>query len=185
MIKKTIVWESNQIFGSEYMEIYFTENDLEVSSTVISLENNIPSKINYTISLDPHWVVKQLHIKNSYNNKELYILSNGKGEWFRENGDEILELKGAIDIDISCTPFTNSLPINRLNWSINSPNYFEMAFINASDLTYKRVKQGYELLDDSNNKRKFHYKSCTFESIIEVDSDGLVTNYPGLFKRLF
>lgn len=185
MIKKTIIWESTQIFSTEYMEIFFSENSIEVSGTVIRLENNIPSKSHYTISLDPHWVVKRLHIENSYNNKELNILSNGKGDWFTENGDEILELKGAIDIDISCTPFTNSLPINRMNWSKNVPHYFEMTFINVPDLTYKKVKQRYELLDDANDKRKFNYKSGTFESIIEVDSDGLVTDYPQLFKRRF
>ncbi|QDP42072.1 hypothetical protein FN924_03085 [Radiobacillus deserti] len=35
------------------------------------------------------------------------------------DGESIDSLKGAIDIDISVTPFSNSLPINRINWSIN------------------------------------------------------------------
>lgn len=184
-MKKTVVWENNKIFGSEYIELNFSKDSIEVSSIVISIENNIPNKVNYIISLDPNWVVKRLHLENSFNNKEINISSNGKGEWFDQNGDEIYELKGTIDVDISCTPFTNSLPINRINWGENVSNNFEMAYISVPDLTYKKVKQSYKLLDTTNNNRKFNYKSSTFESIIEVDSDGLVISYPDLFTRRY
>lgn len=184
-MKKSIIWETINFFGTEYMELSFLENIIDVDSTVISLEKNIPSKVNYKISLDTNWIVEHLHIESSNPNKDLFISSNGKGHWFDKNGDEILELNGAIDIDLSCTPFTNSLPINRLKWKQNVPINFEMVFINVPDLTYKKVKQSYELIKETTNNRQFYYKSGTFESTIEVDTEGLVLFYPELFKRYY
>ncbi|MGE6260465.1 putative glycolipid-binding domain-containing protein [Heyndrickxia sporothermodurans] len=185
MDKKTIIWENSEYYGTEYMELSFFENKIEANSTIIRIEKDVPSKINYWILLDTNWTVKQLKIELNNGNRELHLSSNGGGQWFDKAGNEILELNGAIDIDISCTPFTNSLPINRLKWDQNGPINFEMVFINVPDLTYKKVNQSYELLKDTSDKRIFYYKSGSFESIIEVDLNGQVLFYPELFRRLF
>lgn len=184
-MKKSIVWENNEFFGIEYMELSFLNNKIDVDSTVIRIENNIPYKINYNISLDTNWVVKKLHIDIADSNKSLNISSNGKGQWFDIKGNSIHELEGAIDIDISCTPFTNSLPINRFEWDHNTSKKFEMAFISIPDMTYKKVKQSYTLIKDTIENREFQYKSGTYETKIEVDINGLVIAYPGVFTRKF
>ncbi|MGE7625278.1 putative glycolipid-binding domain-containing protein [Viridibacillus sp. NPDC096237] len=184
-MKKSMVWENNEFFGIEYMELSFLDNKIDVDSTVISIENNIPYKINYNISLDTDWVVKKLHIDIGDSNKSLKISSNGKGQWFDIKGNEIHELDGAIDIDISCTPFTNSLPINRFEWDHNTSKNFEMVFISIPDMTYKKVKQSYTLIKDTVDSREFQYKSGTYETKIEVDINGLVITYPGVFTRKF
>ena len=182
---KTVVWENNEFFGTEYMKLSFMDNKIDIDSTIISIENNIPYKVNYNISLDTNWVVKQVHMEIDNLNKSLHISSNGKGQWFDGEGDEIHELNGAIDIDISCTPFTNSLPINRLKWKQNVSTNFEMVFITVPDMTYKKVKQSYTLTKDAIEKREFHYQSGAFETDIQVDTDGLVIVYPKIFTRQF
>jgi hypothetical protein len=184
-MNKTMIWQNIESFGLEYTELSFNEKVINVDGTVIVLENNYPYKVNYHITLDNNWVVKQLDVVIDHINQTLHLSSNGKGQWFDENGVEISHLSGAIDIDLSITPFTNTLPINRLKWRKQVPNHFEMVFISVPDLTVKKVSQSYELMNETFGLRTFKYKCGAFETNIEVDKHGLVMDYPGIFTRKY
>ncbi|KIL45112.1 putative glycolipid-binding domain-containing protein [Jeotgalibacillus soli] len=147
-MKKTVVWENNEFFGLENMELSNTDHKINIESSVISFANKYPYKLNYRISLDNNWIVRQIAIEINNLNTSLHVSSNGKGQWFDEKGNDLPHLDGAIDIDLSCTPFTNSLPINRSKWIQNVPLIFEMVFISVPDLTLKKVDQHYTLIDE-------------------------------------
>jgi hypothetical protein len=42
------------------------------------------------------------------------LLSDGQGNWTTSDGQAVSELRGCIDVDISVSAFTNTLPIRRL-----------------------------------------------------------------------
>ena len=63
------------------------------------------------------------------------------------------EFKGCIDIDISLTPFTNSLPINRLEWELNKPRQINVMFLDILSHEIIPVQQRYTKL--SNTEYKF------------------------------
>lgn len=183
-MNKIAVWENLKSYGTEILEIITSDTLSKVNSTVISLENDSPYKIDYTIELND-WFIKNLIIEIPNTGKSLYLETNSDRQWFDQKGNEIKELYGAIDIDISCTPFTNTLPINRTKWVLNEPQIFKMVFIIIPELNIKKVEQIYTLIEEGNDNRMFHYKSGSFESMIKVDLDGLVINYPKLFKRKY
>jgi uncharacterized protein len=185
MLKQVLYWEKQSSSGSEYLEISYENQTILAESTVLFIEDDVPQRVVYRILLDKNWKVMNLFFINHTLGKTLYLFSNGEGFWFDDNGDEIHDLRGAVDIDISCTPFTNSLPINRLKWIPDEPKLLEMVYVSAQDLSFKKVKQMYTLRNDHENKRTFHYRSGTFESPVIVDVDGFVLNYPKLFKRKF
>lgn len=182
-MRKIIVWENREFYGTEYMVLNSTNEEIRVDSTVILIENGFPYNVNYQIRLNHNWFLKQLDIQIQDLNKDLHLKSNGQGQWFNGKGDELLELNGVFDIDLSCTPFTNSLPINRLNWDNHEPKSVDVVFISVPNLNYKIVNQRYRLVDKS--KGEFHYKSGKFETIIQVDDTGLVLEYPGIFTRKY
>ncbi|MGA4722203.1 putative glycolipid-binding domain-containing protein [Fictibacillus nanhaiensis] len=185
MSKQIMFWEKQQITGSEYLELSYQNQTIQVESTVLFLENDVPQRVLYRIFLNKNWVVKHLYIINHTLGKTLSLSTAGDGRWFNDDGDEIHMLNGALDVDISCTPFTNSLPINRLKWTPDEPKLFEMVYISTQDLSIKKVRQMYTLKNCHENKRTFHYRSGTFESPVTVDKDGFVLEYPELFKRKF
>ena len=113
--------------------------------------------------------------------KLLELFSDGAGNWSDDRAEPLPDLHGCIDIDISASPLTNSLPLWRCDWVIDQPQRFSMSWINADTMTVRRHEQIYTRLDDSH----FRYQSAdgSFERIIEVDADGLVLDYPGLFCR--
>ncbi len=91
------------------------------------------------------------------------------------------EFKGCIDIDISLTPFTNSLPINRLQWRLNKPQQIKVLFLDILSQEILAVQQRYTKLSET--EYKFENVPNDFEAIINVDDSGMVVNYPELFVR--
>lgn len=185
MTNQIMFWEKKMSPGTEYLELSYQDQTIQVESKVLFIENSVPQRVTYRLLIDSNWKVMNLYFIHHTLGKTLYLSSNGEGCWFDDNGDEIQSLRGAIDIDISCTPFTNSLPINRIKWTPGEPKLFEMVYVSAQDLSVKKVKQMYTLKHHQEDKRNFHYRSATFESPVIVDKNGFVLEYPELFVRRF
>jgi hypothetical protein len=105
------------------------------------------------------------------------------GRWTDEQDNPLPEFDGCIDIDISATPFTNTLPIRRLPWHAGQSRDLEMLYIPFETLKPRRDRQRYTCLEPG---RRFRYEGLIdgFTAEITVDEDGLVVDYPGLFQRL-
>jgi len=109
----------------------------------------------------------------------LELFSDGAGGWSDDRAEPISALRGCIDVDIWPTPLTNSLPIWRTQFEIGKPISFAMAWIDATTMEVRRSEQVYARIDATH----FRYLSATFEAMLEIDPDGIVTDYPGLFTR--
>ena len=96
------------------------------------------------------------------------------------------ELDGCIDVDISATPFTNTLPIRRIHWQVGQSEVFKMVYILVPDLTVNVMRQRYTCVEKTEQGATFRYENVDddFKADITVDQDGLVVHYPGLFERV-
>ena len=82
---------------------------------VIGLEVGRPFRIGYEIRCDERWRVREVRAAApDLQRPVLELLTDGEGQWKRGGGEPMPELDGCIDVDISATPFTNTLPIRRL-----------------------------------------------------------------------
>lgn len=107
----------------------------------------------------------------------------GLHHWVDGAGVAQPHLANAIDVDISITPFTNTLPIRRLNLQTGQWQEILTVYIQLLGITITTDRQRYTCLDAG---RRYRYESVDsdFTREIEVDSQGLVVTYPGLFRRL-
>ena len=98
-----------------------------------------------------------------------------------EFGKAAEQFKNCIDVDIAVTPFTNTLPIRRLQLQPNQPQQIQVIYCDILNQVIKPVSQQYIRL--SNNE--YHYENIPndFEATIKVDESGFVIDYPGLFVR--
>ncbi|SES79191.1 hypothetical protein SAMN05216389_102193 [Oceanobacillus limi] len=183
---KKVVWNNDELFGCEYLTLKRTTENLVVQSTVIYVDEKTDNahNLDYNVELDKHWLTKKLSI-NVDNIDRLELHTDREGNWFNSDGEIIGSLNGAIDIDISATPFSNSLPINRINWRINQIKYFHMVYISVPSLEIKKVPQSYHYIRKEGELRYFKYRCYDYETIISVDSNGLVVDYPNIFSRVF
>lgn len=179
-----IFWENQETAGCEYLKQKNNEEKIYVESTTIYFDNqfNKPAKIDYQIIMNDSWEIICVNIQNE-DLKELKLTSNGKGKWFDHTGHELPELSGAIDIDISSTPFSNSLPINRYIWKINQKRDFQMVLVSTPSLEIQKVPQTYTYVSERNGIRVFKYESNHYATFISVDKAGYVLDYPNVFIR--
>lgn len=183
-IATDIFWRPSVRNGYEHLQLIRDDQRITVDSLVIGrADEQTIFRVKYKITLDTNWSVRAVTIRCIDKGTSLQLTSNGKGEWTDEHGKVIPALEGCIDIDISCTPFTNTLPIKRLVYEPSKQQEIAVVYISVPDLGYRQVKQGYTLMETNMNESIFQYQSGSFIENIKVDSEGLVAEYPQLFIR--
>lgn len=86
------------------------------------------------------------------------------------------------DIDLHATPFTNTIPIRRLQLDSGDAAEITVALIDVDTLGVIPVRQRYEHLP-TGAWRKVHAKTGAALDF-KVDAYGLVHDEPNLFRRL-
>ena len=173
-LDKTIRWRGLDPVTLEHCHVISTARDTRIRGTIIAPAYGL----FYRIKLDDSEVVRTVKLERS-DGQALELFSDGAGNWSDDRAEPLSALKGCVDIDIWPTPLTNSLPIWRAQWADNSPQRFAMAWIDADEMSVERSEQVYTRLDASH----FRFQSGDFDRVLQIDADGLVVSYPGLFER--
>lgn len=149
-------------------------------------EEHGPFRLNYRLGWDESWVLREadLVLATEHIARSLSLQTDGHGHWRHRDGQTIVALDGCLDVDIWPTPFTNSFPILREPMEIGERRPFRMAWIHGPDLTVLAQPQAYTRLAD----RLYLFENLDgsgFRAELPVDEDGIVLDYPGLFRRVW
>jgi hypothetical protein len=139
--------------------------------------------MTYRIACDPDWRVRTVEARLVGMACSIQIASDGMGTWTTAGGSPLPVLDGAIDVDIMATPFTNTLPIRRLDLAEGQSADIQVTYISVPDLTLSLARQRYTCLS-AGALYRFDSLESGFSRDIAIDRDGLVTEYPGLFRRI-
>lgn len=176
------LWTGRAYYSLENCLINITEAGSVISSTIIGKYEGKMYLVKYTIRTNQNWETISLDIRYRHSNRKEHFLleSDGKGNWML-NGKEASEFKGCIDVDIAVTPFTNTLPINRLRLKEGEAREIEVIYFNVLEQQIQALQQKYVRLSD----KTYHYENIPndFEADITIDEYGLVVDYPALFER--
>ena len=184
-VTKTAVWQQWDNIGLEYLELteISSKDGIVIESNIIGFEEHIPFQMRYRLRcLENYQVFRVMITLSGHRHLDLARLSTG--QWRGNNNEPLPLLDGCHDIDISATPFTNTLPIRRLDWQAGQSRSLDMVYIRIPELTIERVTQQYTCLEKSEHGSRFEYSQPGFSAILPVDADGFVQNYPNLFRRL-
>ncbi|MGV8853238.1 MAG: putative glycolipid-binding domain-containing protein [Devosia sp.] len=175
-LDRSVRWHALDPQGIEHCHVTATARDTRIRSVLVTPAYGL----FYKIKLDEAGQSRTIRLERT-DGAVLELFSDGAGNWTDDRADPLPGLRGCIDIDISASPLSNSLPLWRCDWIIGQPQRFAMAWIDTEAMTVQRHEQIYTRLDDS----QFRFQSAqgSFERLITVDGDGLVLDYPGLFTR--
>lgn len=143
--------------------------------------NGLEFGLSYAMELERDYTFRSLSLER-IDGAFLQLISDGKGNWVDGAGTPLGQLQGCIDIDISGTPFTNTLPIRRSGLQPNVPRSFYMAWVPLDTLLPIRDGQIYTRLDAGHVR--YRAADGSFEQVLIIDEDGFVIDYPTLFQRL-
>lgn len=176
-------WQDESGRGLEHLELEIGSDGIAVGSTVLAEDEGHCFVVRYALRCDHRWRVRTARIEMAGEARVLELRSDGEGRWTDGAGVALPLLDGAIDIDITVTPFTNTLPIRRLDWTAGRAVNFRMAYVRLPEGTLTVSPQRYTCLEAG---RRFRFESLDsdFARDLEIDGDGLVVAYPGLFRRV-
>jgi uncharacterized protein len=148
-------------------------------------EEHGPFRVTYRLAWDESWRLRDavLVLATERVTRSLSLQTDGRGRWRHRDGRTIDELDGCLDVDIWPTPFTNSFPIRREPMAVGERRQFRVAWIFAPDLTIQAQPQAYTRLAD----RLYLFENLDgsgFQAELPVDEDGIVLDYPDLFRRV-
>jgi hypothetical protein len=181
-MQQNIIWKGQLYNSIENCLVRMSNRKIVATSTVIGYFQNTIFKLEYRIETSRNWETLLVEIQTQFQNRNENIVfkSKGKGKWTK-NGKPVNDFDNCIDIDISLSPFTNSLPVNRLKLANNEAKEINVLYFDILDQQVKAVKQKYRRLSET--EYKYQNIPNDFEAVIVVDELGIVLQYPGLFER--
>jgi hypothetical protein len=102
------------------------------------------------------------------------------------------DLHGAADCDLALWPLTNTMPIvrddliGRAHRREAGTFDYVVAWVSVPDLIVRRSEQRYSVSDPVQGEvgALAHYATDSFHTMLEVDGNGLMVNYPGLARLI-
>jgi len=187
-MERNIMWTPWSEPGLEHLHLLQQDGNILADSIIVGVSNRMPFRLHYEITCDSHWEVKELSLTIlSGSGKSIKIQADGQGHWSTNTGDPVPSLEGCIDVDISATPFTNTLPIRRLELRPGQAVELLVAYVLIPEIELRAARQRYTCLElnSSGGLYKFESMESEFRAELPVDTDGLVIDYPGLFKSIW
>ncbi|HUG47609.1 MAG TPA: putative glycolipid-binding domain-containing protein [Candidatus Limnocylindria bacterium] len=175
MATRRVAWHrSDEITTDEHATLTIRDTGIALVGTVLGAEAGLPLRIEYRVMTDGAALTTAAHVRDlrGFDQRALTVERNAKGVWL-VNGKADRSLKGCTDVDLGCTPSTNSLPIRRLRLGVGASQTVQAAWVRFPALSVSKAAQTYTRLDEFT----YRYDSGTFSAELIVDDDGLVASY--------
>ncbi|SKC77735.1 putative glycolipid-binding domain-containing protein [Krasilnikoviella flava] len=171
----TYRWRGLRTGSIEHLDVLRRDDHLRARS-VVDLG---PVRLEYAMDLDLAWVFQALRLRSS-DGRQLDLSRDDGGDWWV---DGVLrpDLADAVDVDLSFSPFTNTLPIRRLGLTVEAAADIVTAYVDGESFEVAPDPQRYTRL--AADRYVYESRDDDFHSEISVDADGFVVDHPGLFTR--
>ena len=175
MTTRRVAWRrSDDVEADEHCTLTVRDSGLSLVGTVLGAQRGLPVRVEYRILADAPGLTAAVNVRDmrGFEQRTLSLTRDTKGSWSL-NGLPARSLKGCTDVDLGCSPATNTLPIRRLRLAVGASHTIRAAWVRFPELVVEKTAQTYTRLDEYT----YHYASGTFEADLTVDDDGLVAAY--------
>lgn len=184
---RDVFWTPVEDTGLEHLQLTEDRAGVAAESAVMRANDGKPFRILYQIDCDRSWRTRRVHVATlGGHSQSMTLRADGDGTWIDEQGSELSVLERAIDVDISATPFTNTLPVRRLDLGVGEATELTVTYVSVPDLGLDADVQRYtclEPVDETGGRYRYDAVGGDFSAELEVDADGLVVEYTGLFTQ--
>lgn len=180
---RMIRWAPVDKTGLEQLHFKVEPDRIVAESMVLGEKGGEPFAAHYRLLLDRRWMARELHVRLLGRAQGLHLFHDGKGYWRDESFTALPSLDGCFDLDLAATPFTASLPANRLALKPNEARDVKLVYVPFPRLTPVPLQMRWRRLDAG---RRYRYQAVQldFSCDLELDEDGIVCDFPDAFSRL-
>jgi hypothetical protein len=182
-----VVWQPWDEPGIEHLRLDEEADGAVADSFLFRVFDGQPVRMRYRIRVDGAWRVREADVDIwDPDYRSLALRADGEGLWSEAGGSSRPDLAGCVDIDLTATAFTNTLPIRRMHLQLGQAAIIRVAYIWVPELSAEAVEQRYTCLEARDGGARYRYEGLGtgFETELDVDDAGLVLDYPGIFRRV-
>ncbi|HET6697108.1 MAG TPA: putative glycolipid-binding domain-containing protein [Gaiellaceae bacterium] len=172
-----ILWQASD-GGSEVCVLERAGRGRRLRGTVLTHEAKQPIELRYVVTVDAAWATTDVEVLVSFAGGDFRDPVEIGGLW--SGKERPPEFEDCVDVDLSFTPATNTLPIRRLGLRVGEEQEIAVAWLVWPELRFVRAVQRYARLGED----RYRYTQDDFEAELTVDEDGLVLEYEGLWKAV-
>jgi uncharacterized protein len=176
-----LLWQCLDVAGHDCVTLKSEDDGWRLEGCAVRMENGIPCRLSYRVACDSSWRTRRALIAGAVGSREVEmdIRNTSGGEW-TVNGQACAALAGCTDIDLGFTPATNLLPIRRLALAVGRGAVVSAAWLRFPELEFSVLDQHYQ----RTGADSYRYSSADgcFQTELRVQADGLVVEYPGLWR---
>lgn len=177
----TYCWRRLDQDGLEQLRLEVGTGGIAGHATIIDCGAD-PFVLRLAWALDASWRSKSLRLalEKGPDLKALRIERNNGG-WMVD-GENRPDLNGCDEIDVSATPLCNALAIRATGEA--KERELTALYVDAANLTVQPSRQRYERLGPAQWRYVDKGVADGFTAVLDLDPDGLVKHYEGLFARV-
>jgi hypothetical protein len=182
VMQRNISWNGMKYQSIEHCSIREESVQIVIDGNIMGESDGRAFNASYSIRVDRNWGVQYARVDIAVKGlglENLLELERSEDRWLvNEQYDE--RFGDCRDIDISLTPFTNTIPIRRLELQDGECREIEVIYIDVLEKKVKSMKQSYMRVSEG----KYVYKNTdgSFRAELLTDGDGMIVSYPGLFR---
>ena len=195
---RELYWKPWDAAGCEHVRVSLTPGRDERPDAVVAdglvllYRDGRALRCHYRLTADSAWRARSLDLVVQTGGHEpreaaLKLAGDGKGRWRVDSARETA-LDGCLDLDIQVTPFTNSLPIRRLDLAAGEIADIRAVYVPLPELAPRPAEQSYACLrplGPSGGLYRYESHTSGFSADLAVDSGGFVVDYPDSFRRIW
>ncbi|HEU5438421.1 MAG TPA: putative glycolipid-binding domain-containing protein [Ktedonobacterales bacterium] len=173
--------------GWEHLHLREHDEGAVADGVVLNSASTAPFRLWYQVQTDRAWRVNDCRLQLIGDIPRILSLrTDGAGHWTDDAGVPYPALDGCIDVDVSQSPFTNTLPIRRLALRPGQSADVLVAYVSVPGLSVRPARQRYTCLEQTADGGLYRYENLEsgFTADLRVDAQGLVLEYPGYWKRV-
>jgi uncharacterized protein len=190
---RDVLWTPWDAPGLEHLRLEVDAETISADGAIIAILDGEVFRASYQIVCDAAWRVRDVRIVTSHPATIVLDLhADGDGHWSNMSGEPLPALDGCVDVDFAVTPFTNTLPIRRLGLQPGESAEVGVVYIDAPSLDVTPIRQRYTCLESSADGARYRFEALPYAALpdgfsaeLSVDADGLVLDYPPLFRRVW
>jgi hypothetical protein len=188
---RNVYWRPWDEPGLEHLHVTFAADGLRAVGLILRKLDDSHLRCRYKLETDAAFRTRKMTFavmpSGGSDGNRLALESDGDGHW-HVNGEPRPDLSGCLDPDIQISPFTNTLPIRRLGLRAGASADIRVVYVPLPDLAVRPAEQRYTCIEKFGTKGgRYRYDDAhwNFTAELPVDADGLVTDYPELFERVW
>ncbi|MHA6792098.1 putative glycolipid-binding domain-containing protein [Pseudonocardia bannensis] len=188
-----LTWQADGAVGLEGTRLLLGAGGLRALGRLVRLGADQEFTASYRAVVGEDGTVQRLSVTAATAERERHLTLNRTedGFWLLDTGagSDRSEFGGAVDVDLEYSPLFNTLPIRRLGLHREPGDHvLPVVFVSLPDLEVELVDQRYRTVstldEEGLGEAVVGFSSGDFAAELVVDSDAVVSRYPGVAQRV-